>query len=105
MAKTAPERLAKKLQPAIHLTELLAHPVRLQIILELAKGDECAAGWLVSKLNIEFSIVSKHLAILKREDIVETVRESQWIYYRLKSPCIMDFIDGLIELSDKLTTR
>lgn len=97
--KTPPERLVKKVLPLLETMKVLANPVRLALVAELARGSECSVGYLVSKVGVEFSIVSKNLAILTKAGMVEKTRSGQWIYYRLATPGLAEFLDELLELS------
>ncbi|MDD3586713.1 MAG: metalloregulator ArsR/SmtB family transcription factor [Thermoguttaceae bacterium] len=98
MAKNTQDPTVKKLQPLIRFVKLFSHPVRLFVVMELLDGDECSVGYLVSRLKIEFSVVSKHLAILKKAGIVTTIRDRQWVYYRLKNAEIISFVRQLQSL-------
>ncbi len=95
MAKGVLAQLEKDWESTIELLKILSHPVRLYIVNELLDGDECSVGYFVSNLKIDFSNVSKHLAILRNYGIVQTTRESQWIYYRLRDPKIAKFVRDL----------
>ena len=95
MAKNTLVQIEKDWYSTIEILKALSHPVRLYIVNELLEGDECSVGYFVSNLRIDFSNVSKHLAILRSAGIVETTRESQWIYYRITDPRIREFILGL----------
>jgi ArsR family transcriptional regulator len=43
----------------------------------------------------DISTVSKHLTLLKNAGLVCDRRQGQWIYYSLRTPCIMGFLDCL----------
>ena len=68
----------------------LANESRLMIIDRLGRG-ECAAGDLVEIVGSKQSTVSKHLAVLRAHGIVDTRREGTVIYYRLLTPCVLEF--------------
>lgn len=61
----------------------MANPSRLMILCLLSQR-EMTVGELGSALSISQSALSQHLAILRREDIVQTRREAQFIWYSLK---------------------
>lgn len=101
MAKNVLAQVEKEWDSTMELLKILSHPVRLYIINELLNGDECSVGYFVANLKIDFSNVSKHLAILRNFGIVETTRESQWIYYRLKDRKVADFVRSLANFNSK----
>lgn len=68
----------------------LAHPSRLMIVDRLGRG-ECTVGELTELIGSDQSTVSKHLAVLRVHGIVEDRREGQNVYYRLLTPCVLDF--------------
>lgn len=68
----------------------LANESRLMIIDRLGRS-ECSAGELTRLVGLDQSTVSKHLAVLRAHDIVEDRREGTTVYYRLLTPCVLDF--------------
>jgi len=70
----------------------LGHPSRLAMVERLSLG-ECCVCKLVELVGADFSTVSKHLAVLKKAGIVEDDKRGQNVYYRLKVPCLIRFID------------
>lgn len=99
MSKNALGQLEKNWDSTLEFLRAIGHPVRLYIVNELLEGDECSVGYFVSNLHLDFSNVSKHLAILRSAGIVETSRESQWIYYRIADPRIRSFLQNLKEFN------
>jgi len=80
----------------------LAHPVRLWIVEQLAYG-ECCVCRFVDALDFDFSTISKHLSVLKRAGIVEDDKRGKQVFYRLKVPCVLNFmtcIEAVIKTSD-----
>lgn len=70
----------------------MAHPSRLLMIDELAKGERCVCE-LQKIVGADITTVSKHLALMKKAGIVEDRKQGVWVYYRLKAPCILRFFD------------
>jgi ArsR family transcriptional regulator len=68
----------------------LANESRLMIVDRLSRG-ECSAGDLTRLVGSDQTTVSKHLAVLRAHGIVEDRREGSVVYYRLLTPCIMNF--------------
>ncbi|MBU1107110.1 MAG: metalloregulator ArsR/SmtB family transcription factor [Candidatus Riflebacteria bacterium] len=87
------------------ILKALAHPTRLYIIEELAKGEKCVCKF-VEAIKADFSTVSKHLAILKNAGLVEDDKRGQLVYYRLRMQCLPDFINCIgKEVADNAATR
>jgi DNA-binding transcriptional ArsR family regulator len=74
------------------ILKALAHPSRLFIVEELARGERCVCV-LTDMVGADISTVSKHLAVLKRAGIVVDRKEGLQVYYRLKAPCITRFFE------------
>lgn len=68
----------------------LANESRLMIIDRLNKG-ECSVGELTNLVGSDVSTVSKHLALLRANGIVEDRRQGTTVYYRLLTPCVCNF--------------
>jgi ArsR family transcriptional regulator len=70
--------------------KVLANESRLMIIDRLNRG-ECTVGELTELVGSDVSTVSKHLAVLRTNGIVENRREGNLVYYRLLTPCVCNF--------------
>ncbi len=72
------------LRPAIRILRALAHPLRLKIIQVIHNNDGIAnVGEIYMKLEIEQSIASQHLRVLRQAELVKTRRDRKFIYYSL----------------------
>lgn len=69
------------IRKAVLLLRAINHKLRLRIISLIDENEEITVTELYLKLTIEQSIVSQHLAILRRAGIVRTKREGKRIYY------------------------
>ena len=72
------------------IMKALANESRLMIVDRLFKG-ECTVGELVKLIGSDQSTVSKHLAILRGNRIVEDERVGNSVVYRLLTPCVVNF--------------
>jgi DNA-binding transcriptional ArsR family regulator len=70
----------------------LAHPSRLLMVDELSRGERCVCE-LTELVGSDISTVSKHLSVLKRAGIVQDDRRGLQVFYRLRCPCILRFLD------------
>lgn len=68
----------------------LAHPTRLFIVDELAKGERCVCE-LTDMVGADISTVSKHLSVLKQAGIVEDDKRGLQVFYSLRTPCVLNF--------------
>ena len=68
----------------------LANETRLRLIDRLSKG-ECQVSELVRLAGVDQSTVSKHLAVLRNVGMVDDDRRGNAVFYRLLTPCVMDF--------------
>lgn len=68
----------------------LAHPGRLLMVNELSRGERCVCE-LAELLGVEMPTVSRHLAQLRHAGIVEDDKRGAQVFYKLKTPCVMNF--------------
>ncbi|MBN2344555.1 MAG: winged helix-turn-helix transcriptional regulator [Deltaproteobacteria bacterium] len=83
-----PKRTVFKQQAAI--LKALANESRLMIVHRLSRG-ECSVGELTEIIGSDQSTVSKHLAVLRSNGIVDDRREGNVVYYTLLTPCVLNF--------------
>jgi len=80
---------------ATALLKALAHPVRLTICCQL-RDTEMSVGDIESQLGFKQPRLSRELAKLRDEGLVETRRESRVIFYRLTdNPRVRAMIDAI----------
>ena len=82
---------------ASNMMKLLGPPHRLMILCEL-KLEERSVGHLSEKLGISQSLVSQHLARMRHEDVVDSRRDAQAVFYSLKEGAAADLITVLYEI-------
>lgn len=75
-------QLAERAEPALELFQILAHPVRLRILAELCREEECVCH-LAALLDRPQPYVSQQLAELREAGLVVDRREGQRVFYRL----------------------
>lgn len=68
----------------------LAHPARLFIIEELLNGERCVCE-LAQMIGVKMPTMSRHLAILKEGGIVEEEKRGVQVFYKIKTPCVLNF--------------
>ncbi len=70
---------------ASELLKALASSHRLMIVCRLIDGEQ-TVGALAAALGVRESLVSQHLAVLRRERIVSARRDAQSMLYAVSSP-------------------
>ena len=88
-------------QDAAGFMKALAHRTRLAIVRELGNGEKCVTD-IEDLLDVRQANISQHLAILRREGIVECRREGKSRCYHLKDPTrLMRLLDSLGKIQKK----
>jgi DNA-binding transcriptional ArsR family regulator len=72
--------------------QALGHPTRIAIV-EYLRAGEISVGQLCEKVGIEQANASQHLAVLRSKHIVETRKEGNQIFYRLRNPLVGDMLE------------
>ncbi|WP_417615916.1 ArsR/SmtB family transcription factor [Oceanisphaera sp.] len=85
---------------AVKLLKALANERRLFILCHLL-DKELSVGEMNQHLGLSQSALSQHLALLRNDDLVQTRKEAQTVYYSLKS----DEVREMITLLHKLYCR
>lgn len=97
MIRIDPEKLEANSAQAAKLLKNMSHPSRLMVLCYLMNG-ECPVSVLNQAVPLSQSALSQHLASLRQADLVETRRESQVIYYRLKSQAVSKILEALYQI-------
>lgn len=84
------------IEAGTQLLKALANEKRLQILCLLAE-TELSVTQINQQLSLSQSALSQHLAILRRDKLVDTRRESQTIYYSLNSDSARAIISTLAQ--------
>jgi ArsR family transcriptional regulator len=92
---TATAQTAYKAQARI--MKALAHPTRLFIVDELSRGERCVCE-LTEMVGVEMPTVSRHLSQLKHAGIVDDEKRGAQVFYRLRTPCVMNFFKCVSEV-------
>ena len=72
----------------------LASPVRLRILCSIT-GQEASVGELAELLGVRQSVVSQHLALLRKDGLVKTRRDGQTIWYALADMRVISVMEVL----------
>lgn len=92
-----------KYEAKAKVIKALAHPTRLWMTEQLVAGERCVCEF-ADHIEADFSTISKHLSVLKQAGIVTDDKRGKKVFYRLKVPCILNFmscIETVIETQIK----
>jgi len=78
-------------QVRAQVLKALAHPTRLFMAEELARGERCVCE-LADMVEADVSTVSKHLSVMKRAGVVADEKRGSQVFYSLHMPCVLDFL-------------
>ncbi len=80
------------------ILKALAHPTRLSIVDMLSRNDICVCE-ITKAIGNDISTVSKHLSVLKNAGLVDINRKGNQIFYNLRCPCILEFMDCITKVA------
>ena len=78
----------------VRALKALAHLARLAMVEALGRGERCVCE-LRELVGSDLSTVSRHLKLLVEAGLLESRREGQKIFYGLRAPCIIDYLECL----------
>lgn len=88
-----------RIKKAALVLRALNHKLRQQIIKTIHERKRITVTELYVKLRLEQSVASQHLAILRKAEIVSTVREGKFIFYTINEDRILainEFVKKLV---------
>lgn len=90
-----------------NLFKALAHPARIRVLEILSANPRpTAVSEILSATDIEATLLSQHLAVLKRHDVVQAERSGNAVYYELAHPSIRELlVTARSFLADTLKAR
>lgn len=93
----------EQLRIALRILRALAHPLRIKIIRTIHQNKDGAAnvGEIYTALEIEQSIASQHLRVLRHADLVITRRDHKFVYYSLNYERISRSAEAINLLKDE----
>lgn len=84
-------RVAPDFVKRANIIKAMGHPSRLAMLHALAGGEMCVCD-LRELVGADLSTVSKHLTVMRKAGLVEDRKEGLRVYYRLRVPCVLDFM-------------
>ena len=86
--------MQKNAHQAVSLIKGLANESRLMVMCVLCEGERSVSD-LNQRIGLSQSALSQHLAILRRQGLVQTRRQGQTIYYSLRNSAALKVIQTL----------
>ena len=84
------------------LFKALGDPTRRQII-ELLRKKDMTAGEIADQFNMSKPSISHHLDLLKQADVVQSVKQGQFITYSLNTTVFDEMVKWIMDVSEKKT--
>src|SRR5665811_809023 len=81
------------------LFNALADPTRVAVLAALLDGNEATVGEVAQCCPVDFSVVSRHLGVLREAGVVRSSKHGREVRYR---PQITALVDSLRALADSL---
>jgi ArsR family transcriptional regulator, arsenate/arsenite/antimonite-responsive transcriptional repressor len=78
--------------------KVLADETRLRCLALIFENDELCVCELIHALDLPQSKISRHLSIIKLNNVISQRREGQWVLYS-KEPTLSDFKTSLINMT------
>jgi ArsR family transcriptional regulator len=82
----------RSIMQKVDILKTVAHPVRIQILEELVKGVKCVSDF-EDFLEISQPNVSQHLALLRKQGLIDYYIDGRLRCYFLKDPIIPDLLE------------
>jgi DNA-binding transcriptional ArsR family regulator len=95
--KMQPDSMAAAADEASELLKSLANRHRLLILCQLGDGER-SVGELAAFLGARDSTVSQHLALLRKDGLVQARRDAQTIYYSITSDAARQVLETLFAI-------
>ena len=72
----------KKQKPFLEPLKALSDNTRLDIVLFIASGEKCVCD-IFKHLNLPQNLISHHLAVLRKNELIINRKEGKWVHYSL----------------------
>jgi DNA-binding transcriptional ArsR family regulator len=92
------------LRKAIYAIRAVNHELRMQMLQHMHQNGRISVSELYERLNLQQSVASQHLAILRREGFVLTKRAGKNIYYSVNYERLMEAESLCRQLTRKKTS-
>jgi len=90
-----------KIEETVKILKALAHPTRLEILMQLKDKESACVCTIYEALNLEQSNISQHLRILKNSGILSSRKEGQWVHYSVTHEEIFSILKSIDTITSK----
>lgn len=84
-----------KLQDAAEILRAINHKLRMRILEFIDQNEKINVNKIYNTLNLEQSITSQHLRILRKAGVVDTQRDGKFIYYEINYDRVNQSIEAI----------
>jgi ArsR family transcriptional regulator len=74
----------------------LADPTRREIV-EMLRNGPRTSGDIAERFPTSWATISRHLAVLREADLIQSVRDGQFVRYELNTTVFHDVVEHLIK--------
>lgn len=105
MVSSLPVFQADKLDSSTDVLRALAHPLRMELVSFIRSKGSVSVQEIYQTLDIEQSLTSQHLSVLRQNNLVDTERQGKHVNYRVNEEKY-DHVLGAVDrfLSESLAT-
>ena len=75
------------------LLKSLGHPIRVQIIIALSENSFMTVTQLSNSLSIDQPVMSLHLAILRKQNVIKAKKEGKQALYSIEDKSVKQIIN------------
>ncbi len=86
-----------KIRKVADILKVISHPTRLEIITLLQSGKNLNVSLICSKLDVEQSLVSHHLAAMRNSGVLKATRDGINISYSIQEPKVLEVIAKVLD--------
>lgn len=85
----------KELKGASKALRAITHPLRINILDFISKNEPVNVTKIYKSMDLEQSVTSSHLGILREDNFLKTSREGKKIYYSVNTNRIAGILDSI----------
>tara|TARA_Y100000814_G_C12078945_1_gene315828 strand:+ start:222 stop:509 length:288 start_codon:yes stop_codon:yes gene_type:complete len=71
----------------------IGHPIRIQIIILLGQYTEMTVTQLSEKLNVEQPVMSLHLGVLRKKNIIHSIKKGKKSIYSINDVSVKQIVN------------
>ena len=101
MRKTKVTFQSEKLSLSSELMRALAHPLRIQILGFIDQHGTINVNKIYNTLQIEQSITSQHLRIMRSAGVLNAERDGKFVHYSINYPIVGNAVNAVNRFLEK----